>query len=145
MLRFSHIHRSVTFYSKITKFAVELAAYKGSKNWTKLRQVFPRCERPKFQFLFLVFFLLLFAQHKNRFNSEMHASIGLKFSERVGQPKAIISTKFCEDPTKILVVINDYSRKQRLICWPAYRVNRWLDWLENWYIAGFNIKEPFGG
>ena len=28
-LRFSHIHRSMTFYLKITKFAVELPAYKG--------------------------------------------------------------------------------------------------------------------
>ena len=46
-------------------------------------------------------------------NSETHASIGLKFGKHVGQPKAnYISTKFCEDPTKILVVINNYSRKQ---------------------------------
>jgi len=42
---------------------------------------------------------------------EMHASIELKFSKPVGQPKANIRTKFCKDLTKILVVINDYLRK----------------------------------
>jgi len=56
------------------------------------------------------------AQHKNGYNSKTHALIGIKFGKRVGQPKANISTKFCENLTKILVVINDYLRKQRLIC-----------------------------
>ena len=55
--------------------------------------------------------LLLFAQHKNRSNSDIHVSIGLKFGKLVGQPKENIRTKFCEDLTKILVDINDYSRK----------------------------------
>jgi len=55
-------------------------------------------------------------KHKNHSNSGMHTFIELKFGTRAGQPKANISTKFCEDPTKILVVINDYLCKQRLIC-----------------------------
>ena len=46
----------------------------------------------------------------------MHTLIELKFGARTRQSKANVSTEFCEDPTKILVVINDYSRKQKSIC-----------------------------
>ena len=56
----------------------------------------------------------------------MHTSIGLKFGKHVGQPKVNISIKFCENPTKILVVINDYLHKQRSICSLAYRLNHHL-------------------
>ena len=49
-------------------------------------------------------------KHKNYFNSGMHTLIELKFSTRAGQSKANLSTKCCEDPTKIYVVINDYSK-----------------------------------
>ena len=45
----------------------------------------------------------------------MHTLIGLKFGKCAGQLKANMSTKFFEDPTKILVAINDYLRKQRSI------------------------------
>jgi len=69
---------------------------------------------------FLLFFF--FFLHKHNILG-MHASIGMKFGKHIGQPKAIISTKFCEDPTNILVAINNYSRKQRSICWLAYRLN----------------------
>ena len=94
------------------------------------RQPFLRYERPKFHCFF--FFLFFFSyKHKNCCNLEMCASIGLKFGRCVGQPKANISTKFCEDSTKSLVVINDHSHKQRSMCWLAYRVNRWLDRPEN--------------
>ena len=44
----------------------------------------------------------------------------LEFGKRVGQPKANISTKFCEDPTKIIVVINNYSINiDRCVDWPT--------------------------
>ena len=66
--RFSRIHRSVIFYPKNTKFAVEVRAYNRklhSKVGSKSCQPFPRYKWPKFRFLFYVFFLLillLFAQ-----------------------------------------------------------------------------------
>jgi len=47
-----------------------------------------------------------------------------------------------------LLTYYDYNynyNKQRLVCWPAYRVNHWLDQPENWYVASFNIRGvPFG-
>ena len=87
-LQFSCIHRSMTFYLKITKFAVELPVYKGrldSKNWSKSRQAFPRYEKPKFQFLFFIFFLLLLLRlsHKSQ-NLQARTLIQLKFGTLVG-------------------------------------------------------------
>ena len=66
--------------------------------------------------------------------------IELKFGTCAGQPKASISPKFCEDLTKILVVINNYSHKQRSICWTGYRVNCLLDPPDNQCIARLNIR-----
>ena len=103
--------------------------------WSKSHQPFLRYERPKFQ----GFFFFFSHKHKNCFNSETQASIGLKFGKLVWRPNSY------EHKHQILwrsglAVISDYSRKQELICWLAYRVNRWLDRPENWYVARFNIR-----
>ena len=112
------------FYLKSTKFAVEVPAC----DW-RLNSKFEvnHAMRYKFQ--------CFFSFRTNTKTGETHASIELKFGKRVGQPQANISNKFCEDPTKILLFIKHYSRKQRSIFWPAYRVNCWLDRPENWYVA----------
>ena len=84
----AYVYISVIFYLKNTKFALEVPAYNRI-----------------FSFFFLIFFFLSH-KHKNRSNSETHASIEQKFGKCLGQPKANISTKFRGDPTKILVVIS---------------------------------------
>jgi len=150
--QFSRIHRSMIFYLKNTKFAVEVPAYnrklhsKVEVNRTsRFRHTIDQSLSFCSSFFFLLILLLLH-KHKNHSNSGMHTLIKLKFGTHVGQPKVNINAKFCEDPTKILVVINDYSCKQRSICWPAYRINCWLDRSENRYVARFNIRRVlFGG
>ena len=115
--RFIRIHRFVIFNPKKTKFAVKVPAYNRklhSKVEINHASQFRDTSDQSFGFCSSFFFLS--HKHKNHSNSGMHTSIELKFGTRAGQPKANISTKFCEDPTKILVVINDYSRKQRSIC-----------------------------
>ena len=75
-LRFSHIHRSVTLYQKITKFAVELPAYKGRLD-SKIEVNRARCFRDtrdqsfsfcsSFFFFFLFFFFSFFVfSHKSQ-------------------------------------------------------------------------------
>ena len=90
-----------------------------------------RNEQPKFQFFFFFSSLPYFSfhtNHKNHPNLGMHALIGLKFGTHVGKPKVNKSIKFGDDPTKIRVVINDYCRKQKLICRPVSQwcVSLWI-------------------
>ena len=94
----AYVYISVIFYLKNTKFALEVPAYNRI-----------------FSFFFLIFFFLSH-KHKNRSNSETHASIEQKFGKCLGQPKANISTKFRGDPTKILEVIS--VNKDRSVDWP---------------------------
>ena len=119
-LRFSHIHRSVIFYRKNTKFAVEVPAYSRKLHYkveVNRASNFRDMSDQSFGFCSSFFFLFFFSnKHKIHSNSGMRTLIELKFGTHAGQPKANISTKFCEDPTKIFVVINDYSHKQRSIC-----------------------------
>ena len=143
----SCIHRSVTFYPKINKFAVELSAYKGKLD-SKIEVNHARCFRDtrdqSFTFCSSLFFFFFSHKHKNHFISGIHTLIQLKFGTRAEQLKEIISTKFCEDSTKMLVVINDYLRKQRLICWPGKPLlgSTW----KLVCITMFNIRGvPFGG
>ena len=67
-LRFSHIHRSVTFYPKITKFAVELPTYKGRLD-SQIEVNRARCFRDtrdqSFSFCSSFFFFFVFS-HKSQ-------------------------------------------------------------------------------
>ena len=60
--------------------------------------------------------VFFFPLRLNRSYFGMHASIKLKFGTHVGKPKAIINSKFGDDWTKILVVMNDHCHIQRSIC-----------------------------
>ena len=65
-VRFLRIPRSVTFYLQITKFAVELLAYKGKLD-SKIEVNCARLFRDTFQFLFFVFFFSFFVfLHKSQ-------------------------------------------------------------------------------
>ena len=104
---FMHLYIYVIFYPKNTKFAVEVPTHDGrlhSKFGVNHASHFWDTRDQSFSF-FLFFFS---HKHKNRSNSETRASIGLKFGKRVKANN--ISTKFCEDPTKILADLKfDFS------------------------------------
>jgi len=115
-LQFSCIYRSVIFYLKNTKFVVEVPAYNRklhAKFEVNHASRFRDMSDQSFSFCSSFLFLLPFAQTQK---PGIHTPIELKFGTRAGQSKVNISAKFCEVPTKIVVVINDYLRKQRSIC-----------------------------
>jgi len=101
-LRFSRIHRSVTFYPKITKFAVELPAYKERLD-SKIEVNRARCFRDtrdqSFSFCSSFFFLLLASSsfrtnHKIGSNSQVRTLILLKFSPLVGYQEVNVRMNF---------------------------------------------------
>jgi len=48
--------------------------------------------------------------------------------------------------TTLKGVINDFTHKSKLNFCQAYRVNRFEEQAENWYVARLNIgRVPFGG
>ena len=130
-LRFSRIHRSVTFYLKITKFAVELPAYKGrldSKIEVNCARRFRDTRDQSFSFCSSFFFLLLASSsfrtnHKIGSNSQVRTLILLKFSPLVGYQEVNVRMNFGQNPYKLLKVIIDHLRKTRTIFRHAYRVN----------------------
>ena len=110
-LRFSRIHRSVTFYPKITKFAVELPAYKGRLD-SKIEVNRARCFRDtrdlSVSFCSLFFFSSSFrTNHKIGSNSQVHTPIRLKFGTLVD-----VSINFGQNPYKLLKVIYNRSFAQ---------------------------------
>ena len=76
----------------------------------------------------------------------MRASIWLKFGTRIGGLKANTSIDFWVNLTKIEGVISDFTHKSKSKFCQAYRVNRFEEQAENWYVARLNIRGvPFGG
>ena len=125
--RSSRIHYSMIFYPKNTKVAVEVPAYQGrlhtkfEKNCVKR---FQDMSEQTFKIFFLAFFSLSFhTLEKNCCNSQTCTPIPLKFRSLVGHPEAINSTKFAENPYKILRVIINHLHKTRTIFRHTYRVN----------------------
>ena len=142
-IQFSRIHRSFIFYLKNTKFAVEVPAYKGRLHSKKNEANCASHFRDTSEQSFFAFFFFFSHKHKSYSNSGLHTSIKLKFGTHVGLSKANICTNVGQ---KNLVVISNNCRKQWSICWPAYKVNCWLEWAENRYVAGLMIRGvPFGG
>jgi len=83
-LRFSCIHRSVIFYPKSTKFAVEVPAY-NRKQHSKVEVNCASHLWSKFRFLFFIFlssYSFFLHKHKKKSNSGMHILIKLKFGTR---------------------------------------------------------------
>ena len=58
-------------------------------------------------------------------------------------PKANPSIKFGANLKNGSGFMTDYSRKRRLICCHAYRVNCFMEQVENCYVNG--VTMPFGG
>ena len=76
----------------------------------------------------------------------MHTPIALKFGTQKGSPKANPSIKFGANPMNGSGFMIDYSHKTRLICCHTYRVNHFMEWVENCYVDGVTIVGvPFGG
>ena len=86
--RFSCIHRSVIFYLKNTKFAVEVLAYNRklhSKVEVNCVSRFQNTSDQSFGFCSSFFFLFFLHKHKNHSNSGIHSSIELKFGATKGK------------------------------------------------------------
>ena len=118
------------------------------QSWRKSLQPFPRYELPKFRLFFFVYFFFFVFSHtcKNCYNTQTRTPIALKFGTQKGSPKANPSIKFGTNPMNGSGVMTDYSRKTRWICCHAYRVNRFMEWVENCYVDGVTIVGvPFGG
>ena len=72
----------------------------------------------------------------------MHASIWLKFGTLIGGLKANTSIKF----EAILINIQGVISVLHSSFYQAYRVNRFEEQAENWFIAKLNIRGvPFSG
>ena len=116
--------------------------------WRKSLQPFPRYELPKFRFFssFFFFFFVFLHTCKNCYNKQTRALIAMKFGTQKGSPTANPSIKFGTNPMNGSGVMTDYLRKTRSICCHAYRVNRFMEWVENCYVDGVTIVGvPFGG
>ena len=91
------------------------------------------------------FFSYSFSFHSlciNHCNLPMHASIWLKFGTLIGGLKANTSIKF----EVILINIQGVISVLHSSFYQAYRVNRFEEQAENWFIAKLNIRGvPFGG
>ena len=96
--RFSCIHRSVTFYQKVTKFAVELPAYKeglDSKIEVNCARCFWDTRDQSFSFCSSFFSSLSFrTNHKIGSNSQVCTLILLKFGTPVWCIQANSDTNF---------------------------------------------------
>ena len=76
----------------------------------------------------------------------MRTPIALKFATQKGSLKANPSIKFGANPMNGMGVMTDYSRKTRSICCHAYRVNLFMELVDNCYVDGVTIVGvPFGG
>ena len=112
-------------------------------NLKEITQAIPRYEWPKFRF----FFFFVFSHTcKNCYNKQTRTPIALTFGTQKGNPTANPSINFGTNPMNGSGVMTDYSRKTRSICCHAYRVNRFMEWVENCYVDGVTIVGvPFGG
>ena len=100
-LQFSRIYRSVTFYPKITKFSVELPAYKerlDSKIEVNHARRFRDTRDQSFSFCSLFFSSSPSSSFRtNRkigYNSQVRTLIRLKFGTLVGNSEANVSIDF---------------------------------------------------
>ena len=97
---------------------------------------------PNFRFFSFVF------SHtcKNCYKTHARTPIALKFGTQKGSPNANPSITFGANLMNGSGVMTDYSRKTRSICCHAYRVNRFIERVENCYVDGVTIVGvPFGG
>ena len=111
-------------------------------------QPFPRYELSKFQFFSCFFFLFFVFSHtcKNCYKTQACTPIALKFGTQKGSPKANPSIRYGAYPMNGSGVMTNYLRKTRSICCHAYRVNRFMELVENCYVDGVTIVGvPFGG
>jgi len=109
--------------------------------WRRSLKPFQRYESANF----LVFFLL-FPLCKNHYSLRMCASIWLKFNTHIGSLKANTSINFGVNLFNILGVISDFTHRTKLNFYQAYRLNRFKEQAENWYVARLNIRGvPFDG
>ena len=132
-MSFSHICISVIPYPIGTKFATDLPASQGSL-YTKFEGNHSShfqdtsCQSFNFFSSFSFFFLFVFLHTcKNYYKMQTCIPIALKFGTQNGSPKANPSIKFGANPMNGSGVMTDYSRKTRLICCHAYRVNRFME------------------
>ena len=129
---FSHLCISVITYLIGTKFATQLPASQGSlhsKFEGNRSSHFRDTSCQSFVFFSSFFFLLrLFEKTcKNCYNKQTCTPIAVKVGTQKGSPKANPSIKFGTNPMNGSGVMTDYSRKTRLICCHAYRVNRFME------------------
>ena len=126
---FSHLCISVITNLIGTKFATQLPASQGS-----LHSKFEGNRSSHFRdtscqsFVFFSSFFFFFSHTcKNCYNKQTRTPIALTFGTQKGSPKANPSIKFGTNPMNGSGVMTDYSRKTRLICCHAYRVNRFME------------------
>ena len=146
---FSHLCSSVIPYPIGTKFATELPASQGSlhsKFEGNRSSHFHNTSCQSFDF-FLHFFPFVFSNtSKNCYKTQTHTPIALKFGTQKASPKANPSIKFGATPMNGSGVMTDYLRKTRSICCHDYRVNHFMESVENCYVDGATIVGvPFGG
>ena len=83
---------------------------------------------------------------KNCYKTQTRTPIALKFGTQKRSPKANSSIKFVAKPMNGSGVMTDYSRKTSSICCHVYRVNCFMEAVENYYVDGVTIVGvPFGG
>ena len=70
----------------------------------------------------------------------MHASIWLKFETRIGGLKENIRINFGINLINIEGIISGFIHKSQLNLCHAYRVNRFEEQAENWFVARLNIR-----
>ena len=76
----------------------------------------------------------------------MRYPIALNYGTRKGNPKANPSIKCGENPMNGSGFLTTHSCKTRSICCHDYRVNRYMEWVENQFVDRSNIVGvPFGG
>ena len=82
----------------------------------------------KFVFVSSFFFLFVFSHTlKNCYETQMRIPIALKFGTHKGSPTTNPSINCGANLVNGSGVMIDYSRKTRLICCHAYRVNRYME------------------
>ena len=84
---------------------------------------------PKSLFLFLGFFLFFVFSHtlKNCYKTQTRIPIASQFGTHKGSPTTNPSITFGANAVNGSGVMIDFSRKTRLICCHAYRVNRFME------------------
>ena len=143
---FSHLCISVITYPIGTKFATQLPASQGSlhSNCEGNRSSHFRDTSCQSFFFFSSSSFRTLA--KNCYNKQTRTPFAMKFGTQKGSPKANPSIKFGTNPLNGSGVMTDYSRKTRSICCHTYRVNRFMERVENCYVDGVTIVGvPCGG